>query len=180
MNRRTFLQSAATCAAWLATPALAMPFRAATSSEYPRQLKLHNPYTGERLNLPYWEDGQYINDSLVAFSHLLRDFHSDASRAVDPGLLDLLYQLQNRLDNFNEIQVISAYRTTDTNRLLREQGFQVSDRSMHTEARAVDIVLPGSELREVRRAANSLKQGGVGYYPKQGFIHLDTGRVRYW
>ncbi|WP_426415012.1 YcbK family protein [Aestuariirhabdus sp. LZHN29] len=180
MNRRNFLQAASAGAAWLAAPALAKPALATTSSELPRHLKLHNPYTGERLSQPFWDQGAYLDDSLMQFSHLLRDFHSDATMAVDPHLLNLLYRVQSRLENFNEIQVISAYRTKDTNRLLREQGFKVSDHSLHSKARAVDIVLPGSSLRDVRRVAIELASGGVGFYPRQGFIHLDTGRVRRW
>ncbi|RRJ83090.1 YcbK family protein [Aestuariirhabdus litorea] len=180
VNRRTLLHALTAGAACLAAPAWATPSLAVTSSELPRHLKLHNPYTGERLSQPFWEQGQYLSDSLNDFSYLLRDFHNGVSMAVDPRLLDLLFRLQQRLDNFSEIQVISAYRTPATNRRLREQGFNVSDHSLHSKAQAVDIVLPGSSLKAVRRAAIELGRGGVGYYPEQGFIHLDTGRVRRW
>ncbi len=180
MNRRHFLKAATAVASWTAVPASAHTAFAALHAAPPRRLNLRNHQTGEELNEIFWEHGNYIQESLDAFSYLLRDFHNDQSKATDPRLLDALHRLQYKLDNHHQIEVVSAYRTVATNQHLREQGFNAADGSLHTQARAVDVVLPGSTLKDVRKAAVSLRSGGVGYYPKQGFIHLDTGRVRQW
>ena len=56
----------------------------------------------------------------------------------------------------------------------------VAKKSLHQLGQAIDIRIPGVDLGYLRKAALSLKEGGVGYYPAQDFVHVDTGRVRFW
>ncbi len=145
-----------------------------------RSLALYNLHTGEQTNAIYWEGGQYIDVALGNINHVLRDHRSGEIAAVDPSLLDLLYNLQQKVQGRGPFHVISGYRSPTTNEKLRKNSKGVARKSLHMQGRAIDIRLPGSELNTLRQAALSLKAGGVGYYPKSNFIHVDTGRVRFW
>lgn len=145
-----------------------------------RQLGFLNLHTGEKLKVPYWENGRYLGDALAEINHLLRDHRANVVHAIDTGLLDLLSQLQARLGNMRAFEVISGYRAPATNALLRGRSNGVAKGSLHLQGKAIDIRLPGSELTQLHRAAVMLKGGGVGLYRASNFIHVDTGRVRYW
>jgi uncharacterized protein YcbK (DUF882 family) len=92
----------------------------------------------------------------------------------------LLYTLQQQVEKPGTYQLISGYRSPATNAKLRNASSGVAKRSLHMRGKAVDIRLPGVELKHLRQAALSLRAGGVGYYPKSNFIHVDTGRPRFW
>lgn len=145
-----------------------------------RRLAFANLHTGEKLSTVYWADGRYLGTELSRIDYLLRDFRTGDVAAMDPKLLDLLHALGRKLDSSAPFQVISGYRSPHTNALLRQRGGGVARRSLHMKAKAIDIRLPGCRLSDLRKAALSLRRGGVGYYPKSGFVHVDTGRVRFW
>ncbi len=145
-----------------------------------RSLAFYNLHTGEQTNTIYWEGGQYIDEALDDINHVLRDHRSGELTAMAPSLLDLLYNLQQTVQGHGPFHVISGYRSPTTNEKLRKNSKGVARKSLHMQGRAIDIRLPGSELNTLRQAALSLKAGGVGYYPKSNFIHVDTGRVRFW
>jgi uncharacterized protein YcbK (DUF882 family) len=114
---------------------------------------------------------------------IMRDFRLDEVKAIDTGLLDLLHLLTETLESRQPLHIISGYRSPQTNARLRERGGSrtgVASRSLHMEAKAADIRIPGTPLATLRRAATLLKGGGVGYYPDLDFVHVDVGRVRYW
>jgi uncharacterized protein YcbK (DUF882 family) len=112
----------------------------------------------------------------------MRDFRSGDVHPIDPSLLDVLWQTQANLKSAAPFEIISAYRSPQTNTMLRGRSSHtgVAKNSMHLTGQAVDIRLPGVALADVRDAALDLKRGGVGYYADSGFVHLDTGRVRRW
>jgi uncharacterized protein YcbK (DUF882 family) len=110
----------------------------------------------------------------------MRDFHRDVVAQMDPQLLDLLQQIHARLDTNEPLQVLSGYRTAATNRLLRIEGHGAAAHSLHLEAQAADIRLDRVRLKRLRRAALSLRAGGVGTYWREHFIHVDVGPVRSW
>lgn len=145
-----------------------------------RKLTLRNLHTGEKRKITYWSDGKYLVESLQEINHLLRDHRTGDITQIDRELLDLLVSLQKQVENKREFQVISGYRSPKTNAMLRTKSGGVAKRSLHMQGKAIDIRLPGTSLRNLRKAAIALKSGGVGYYPKSNFIHVDTGRVRYW
>lgn len=145
-----------------------------------RQLELYNSHTGESLKTVYWAVGKYLPSALRDVNWLLRDHRSNETIAIDPDLLDLLYNLSTTLDTRPSFQIISAYRSPATNAMLRMVSSGVAEHSQHIKGKAVDIRLPGHSLAIVRRAALSLQGGGVGYYPWSNFVHLDTGPIRSW
>jgi len=147
----------------------------------PRVLAFDNLHTGEKLRVEYHAAGRYLPDALAQVNHVLRDFRSGEAGAIDVALLDLLHGLAGRLGTQKPFEVISGYRSARTNQALREHGGGgVAKRSLHMDGRAIDVRVPGVALASVRQAALGLRQGGVGYYPQDGFVHVDTGRVRDW
>ena len=146
----------------------------------PRTLSLRHTHTGESLSLAYANGSAYLADALARLSWFLRDFRSGESCAIDPQLLDRLHQLSGLTGTRVPFEVISAYRSPGTNEALRRRGAGVASRSLHLEGRAIDVRLADVSLADLREAATSLRAGGVGYYPRSGFVHLDTGRTRRW
>jgi len=146
----------------------------------PRSLAFENVHTGERLSTVYWADGRYLPDSMRNIRWLLRDFRTDDVHAIDPALPDLLASLHQRLGTKAPFQVLSGYRSPETNAMLALYSDGVAQNSFHVKGRAVDIRVQGRHLRHVRAAAMSLRRGGVGYYPHSDFIHVDTGPIRHW
>ncbi|MBK7540596.1 MAG: DUF882 domain-containing protein [Candidatus Competibacteraceae bacterium] len=177
LNRRSFLKWAAGGIGALAiAPDL---LQAAILSE--RYLIFYNPNTGENIRQVYWtpRDG-YIRDSIGQISWALRDHHNDQVRQFDAGVLDQLYALQLQIGSGSPIHVISGYRSPSTNRMLAEGSSRVARNSYHIQAMALDVRTPGGRISDLYRAARSLGAGGVGYYPRSNFIHIDSGPVRYW
>ena len=176
LSRRTFLGGGISVAACLATPVIA----AGPRGPKPRWLALNCSPTGEVAREVYWADGQYIQGALDRFDWLLRDFRVDEMRAIDPALLDILHALNLKLGNTRALQVISGYRSPATNQMLAHQRRGVARNSLHTQGMAMDFRIPGYRSFAVRDAARSLRRGGVGYYPRADFVHLDSGAVRHW
>lgn len=176
MNRRRFLGIAgAAIVTGGSFPAAASPFL-----PRPRALAFDNLHTGERLHTVYWEGGRYLPEAMRDINWLLRDFRSEQVHSIDPRLLDLLADLHARLETRAPFQVISGYRSPETNAMLASLSDGVAQNSLHMDGQAIDIRVPGRHLRHVRAAALSLRRGGVGYYPHSDFVHVDTGRVRTW
>lgn len=145
-----------------------------------RKLAFFNLHTGERLKTEYWVDGAYQRSALREVNLILRDFRTGDVHPIDPKLLDLLCALQHSVGQRGAFHVISGYRSPATNRMLRRRSGGVARHSLHMDGQAIDIRLPGCELRDLRDAARALRRGGVGYYRSSNFVHVDTGRVRYW
>ena len=184
-NRRRFLQLGlgATTAlalpsafAGLSSPSIAQP----ATAEAERKLSLLNLHTGEHLHATYWAEGQYQSSELKAINHVLRDHRTGDAYHMDNDLLNLLHVLHQKMDSKQEFQVISGYRSPKTNAALTKKSSGVAKKSLHMQGKAIDIRLPGCELSDLRKAAINLQAGGVGYYQKSDFIHIDTGNVRRW
>jgi len=146
-----------------------------------RVLSFFNTHTGEKLTTTYWAEGQYQVDGLKEIGWLLRDHRADAAHAMDPRLIDLLYAIQNRVESQHRpFHIISGYRSPQTNAKLSRHSSGVAKKSYHMQGKAIDIRVPGVDTARLRKAALSLKSGGVGYYARSNFVHLDTGRTRTW
>jgi uncharacterized protein YcbK (DUF882 family) len=186
LSRRNFLGIGAAAAAGALLPTHAVEAAASTmvvSTAANRTLSFWHTHTNERLTTAYCCDGEYVSKELTDINHLLRDFRVNEIRPIDPRLLDLLYELNNRLGTDQPFHVISGYRTLQTNAMLHERGGAhsgVATHSLHMEGKAIDIRVPGIKLEHLRDTAKALRVGGVGYYPASNFVHVDTGRVRYW
>ena len=145
-----------------------------------RSLSLYNLHTGESLKTTYFANGQYLPGALREIDHILRDWRENEVKPIDPALLDLLAGIHHRLETSQPFQIISGYRTPKTNAMLHIRTEGVAVRSLHLDGKAIDICVEGRSLKNVRRAAMSMFGGGVGYYPRTGFVHVDTGRLRFW
>lgn len=178
-SRRGFLGMGAAAAA-----AALVPGRARAATRGPeRSLGFFNTHTGERLKAAYSFGGEYDPEALKEINFILRDFRANEVKPIDPRLLDLLHELGGTLETDSPFHIISGYRSPHTNALLRTRGGAgtgVASGSLHMVGKAIDIRIPGVKLDHLRAAARSLKLGGVGYYPASNFVHVDTGRVRFW
>lgn len=176
-SRRGFLKLAAGCLGAMALAPTVL--NAAVLRE--RFLLFYIPSTGETIRRVYWtpRDG-YIRESISEISWALRDYHNDQVRIFDTNVLDQLYALQLELGLRSPVHVISGYRSPSTNWMLCERSRGVARNSFHIQAMALDVRLPGGRVSDLYSAARSLGAGGVGYYPRSNFVHIDSGPVRYW
>ena len=187
LSRRSFLGLGAVAAASALVPARAFAAAPAVAARsglaMERELSFFHTHTGERLSTAYCNGGEYVGPALKDVNLLLRDFRVNQVKAIDPALLDLLFELNGVLGTDQPFHVISGYRTPETNAMLQERGGAhsgVATHSLHMDGKAIDIRVPGIKLAHLRDSAKSLKRGGVGFYPGSDFVHVDTGRVRYW
>jgi uncharacterized protein YcbK (DUF882 family) len=145
-----------------------------------KMLSFEHTHTGDKLKLTYFERGSYIKDALQEINYLLRDYHTDDIHPIDPALLDQLYDLKQTLGVNKPFHIVSGYRSPFTNAQLRKHSHGVAEHSFHMHGRAIDIRVEGVSSKMIRNAALTLAQGGVGYYPRSNFVHLDSGRFRTW
>jgi uncharacterized protein YcbK (DUF882 family) len=146
----------------------------------PRSLSLINFNTQETLTVTYWSDGTYRREALDQLNHFLRDTRDNAQTEMDPKLFDVLWHTTRIVGYDGSIEVLSAYRSPSTNAWLASVSRGVARDSQHMNGNAMDVRFPGVPVFRIRQAAQSLDMGGVGFYPRSGFVHLDTGPVRYW
>ncbi len=181
-HRRLFLRTSV----MLSTAGLGLPAQAdvpphdETVTPPERKLRLVNENTHERLDVVYWKDGDYIDDHVGQLNYFMRDHHVNRAVRMDRRLYDLLFLLHARLDTDRRIHVLSGYRTTATNNAMRERRPGVAMKSYHIKGRAADIYIPGVRTDIIQKEARTLNLGGVGYYKTGGFVHVDTGNIRYW
>jgi uncharacterized protein YcbK (DUF882 family) len=176
-DRRRFLRLGAVAAVPLVAPAA----RASMPGE--RRLALVHTHTRERVNLAYAAGERYIPAAMATLDRFLRDHYSGDVGRIDAQLFDLLYRVHRELGASEDVpfEIISGYRAPTTNARLREsRGGGVARHSLHMEGRALDIRLPAVPLADLRDAALALRAGGVGFYAREQFVHIDTGRVRAW
>ena len=175
-RRRSFVRSAGLLA--LGAAASRRSFASTAAGE--RALSFYNTHTSETLTTVYWAQGSYFPEALNEINRILRDHRSGEVKAISPALLDLAQRLRAMLDTQAPIHIISGYRSPATNARLARASGGVAKHSMHLEGAALDLRLPGCDLKDVHRAALALQRGGVGYYARSDFVHIDVGRVRRW
>lgn len=179
IDRRRFLRMGGIAAAATAlAPAAALAMLSAPVT--PRRLKFYNLHTGEQLDVVYHENGHYVPQALAEIDYILRDFRANAIKPIHPGLLDLVVAIRRRLHTDAEVAVISGYRTPQTNAMLAAHSDGVAHHSLHIDGMALDWRVPGRTLEQLHQVALAMRGGGVGYYPRSDFVHVDVGRVRYW
>ncbi len=163
----------------VAAPASPMEPDPALNRQY--RLRFIHTHTGEKLDIVYRNGASYLPEALAELDHFLRDYRNGEVRHYDPRLFDLLYELLNAAGRPGAwINVICGYRNPQTNSYLRSHGHGVARHSLHMQAMAIDMRLPGTSTAKLRDLALALRAGGVGYYAASDFIHLDVGRVRRW
>lgn len=157
-----------------------LPPAPAIDESAPRALSLFKVHTGEALTVTFWRDGGFVQSALDRLNDFLRDNHSDSQVQMDPELFNVLWRVRLRLRSTAAYRVLSAYRSPETNAWLASFTRGVASDSLHMRGQAIDVVLPGRTAGQVRAAALALGRGGVGYYARSGFVHLDTGPQRFW
>jgi len=145
-----------------------------------RHLKFFHTHTSERMDVTYRRGEEYVPEGLRDINTFLSDFRNGKSVDIDPHLLDLLYDLREALGSTGTYEVISAYRSLETNEILRSRSSGVAKNSLHLTGQAIDIRLNGVALSALRDTAIAMQRGGVGYYASSNFVHVDTGRIRRW
>ncbi|HBG07306.1 MAG TPA: hypothetical protein DDY22_17565 [Geobacter sp.] len=145
------------------------------------KLSLYNQNIGERLSVTYRNSfGEYCNDALQAINWLFRCHGSNETTSMDLRVIEYLNRLDDGLGGGNEIHIVSGYRSPSYNSRLRSKSKGVAKNSLHMKGMAVDLVIPGVGLDRIRQTALALAAGGVGYYPRSGFVHIDSGAFRSW
>jgi uncharacterized protein YcbK (DUF882 family) len=182
-GRRQFLKWGAAMAC--AGPGLLRASRARADEGAPvgaavRHLTLHSLHTDEVLDLDYRCGESYLPGAMTRIAQVLRDFRTGEQHDMDPALMDRLHELAAALGADPVFSVISGYRSAQTNALLRSRSSGVAQRSLHMDGRAIDVRLRGVGCAELAACAQGLARGGVGFYRRSDFVHLDTGAVRTW
>ncbi|AJI95152.1 hypothetical protein BD65_3261 [Yersinia ruckeri] len=153
---------------------------ATLSTPRPRILTLNNLHTGESIKAEFFDGKGYNKEELTRLNHIFRDYRANKVKSIDPRLFDQLYRLQGLLGTRKPVQLISGYRSLNTNNEMRERSSGVAKHSYHTLGKAMDFHIEGIQLSQIRKAALKMRAGGVGYYLRSNFVHIDTGPVRTW
>jgi len=145
-----------------------------------RALSFYNFHTGESLKTIYFENGRYVPGALLEVNYFFRDFRANLVKPIEPQLLDLLHRIHRALDTSEPFNLISGYRSPATNAWLASQSEGVAHHSLHMYGMASDINVQGRSLVLLQAVALAMRAGGVGFYPRSDFVHVDIGRVRRW
>lgn len=179
MSRRRFIRHLA-CGSLLTlgSPVIAEAAKASFPSHKSLAFEILN--TGDKLKLTYFEGGRYISSALREIDYVLRDYRTGDVHSIDPALLDQLHDLKLMLGANRPFEIICGYRSPLTNSNMHSHTSGVASNSLHMQGRAIDIRLDGCDIKHLKNAAVTMRRGGVGYYPKSDFVHLDTGKFRTW
>lgn len=177
VSRRSFLIFTGACAI-AASPVV--PALARSPRRPERSLSFKNTHTGDVLDVVYYAGGRYQRKALSAINLILRDWRTNEVTRMDPRVLDILHDIRRIMATNAPIEIISGYRSPATNHRLASAGRGVARNSFHMRGMAVDFRLPGRDVYQLARVAKRLRKGGVGYYRRSGFIHVDSGRPRSW
>ena len=178
-NRRRFLKIGAlsTVSSLFPMPALASINRFLTPK---RRLSLYNTHTDEKLEVCYYTRGRYQPGALRKISYIFRDHYSGEIKPIHKDLIDFLHTISKTVGDGVQFHIISGYRSPETNTMLRKNSRAVARNSLHMQGKAADIRIPDYDTKRLSRICIKIQTGGVGYYPKSDFVHVDTGIVRRW
>lgn len=178
-SRRTFLRMMGGLTAGLAVSSTALA-KLPSPKAVQRKMSFYHLHTGESLEASTYANGDFSVQSLKEVNRLLRDHRTDEVIDMDTQLLSLLGELQQLLGTSKPFHIISGYRSPKTNNMLSQNSTGVAKKSLHMQGKAIDIRIPGVDIKHLHKGALALKSGGVGLYSRSDFVHLDVGRVRYW
>lgn len=179
VSRRKVLLGGLATAGFTFMPALLKPAFAATGTGAYR-VAFRSAHTGESFSGVYRVGKKYLPEAFESINYILRDHRNDELHPMDPRLMDLVYWLHYQTGRARSFDVISGYRSPQTNAMLRQVSTGVAKKSMHLQGKAVDLRLPGFSTSDLGTLARSMKAGGVGIYRHDDFVHIDTGKVRTW
>lgn len=180
VTRRDLLRTTAVGMAWAAVR-LAFPVDTSAARLPEGRVSLYNLQTDERLSVTYRTDsGAYDQGALNDLNHLLRCHHTNESTIMDVRLIEFVNLIQRRIGGRRDVHIVSGYRSAEYNQQLIRMGTRAARNSYHVLGQAVDVQMSGVPLRTIREVALRFGCGGVGYYPRGKFVHLDSGPFRYW
>ncbi|NDV87135.1 DUF882 domain-containing protein [Aurantimonas aggregata] len=147
-----------------------------------RVIKLYNVHNKEQGSFAYKRNGRYVAAEMKKINWFLRDWRRNEPTTIDPRLIDLVWEAYRQTGSRNAINVVSSYRSSATNNMLRSRSSGVAKTSQHTAGKAMDFFIPGVPIKKMRDIGLKMQVGGVGYYPKSGspFVHFDVGNARHW
>jgi|Transcript_21369 uncharacterized protein YcbK (DUF882 family) len=145
-----------------------------------RRIKMFSGRTGERIDMVYWIDGDYIKDSVREINHFMRDWRNDQVKSIDLRTIDIMAASHNLLDVSEPYMMLSGYRSPKTNAMLRSRSRGVAKNSLHMRGQAADLRLATRSVGQMANAAKACRAGGVGKYSRSNFVHMDCGIVRSW
>ena len=145
-----------------------------------RRLKMYSGRTGEKLDMIYWIDGDYIKDAVKEINYFMRDWRVDQIKSIDLRTLDIMAASHNLLDVTEPYMLLSGYRSPQTNAMLRRRSRGVAKNSLHMKGQAADLRLASRSVNQMAKAALACHAGGVGRYSRSNFVHMDCGVVRSW
>ncbi|WP_316015675.1 YcbK family protein [Roseobacter sp. HKCCA0434] len=180
VTRRGVLGGLAGLGAIAAAPSFAGTPAVLTGAGDIRSVKIFNPRTGERVDSVYWVEGEYIPQVLDEINYLFRDWRRNEIRAVDVRTIDIMAAASRLMDTTETYQLMSGYRSPETNRALSRSHRGVARNSYHTRAMAADLRLSSRSVQNMYEAGVACGAGGVGRYPRSNFVHFDCGPVRTW
>lgn len=143
-------------------------------------ISFRNQHTGESFSGTYRVGNKYLPESFDRINEVLRDFRTNEIFPIDPRVIDILFMVREKSGIKGPVEILSGYRSPKTNARLSRVSTGVAKNSLHMTGQAIDFRLPGYSTGKANRIACNLRAGGVGYYPKSNFVHVDTGRVRHW
>ena len=145
-----------------------------------RSIKMYSGRTGERIDMIYWIEGNYIKDAVSELNYFMRDWRTDGVKSMDLRTVDIMAASHNLLDVSEPYMLLSGYRSPQTNAMLRSRSRGVAKNSLHMRGQAADLRLASRSVNQMARAAIACNGGGVGRYSGSNFVHMDCGQVRNW
>jgi len=145
-----------------------------------RRVRMYSGRTGEKIDMIYWIEGDYVRDALKEINYFMRDWRTNGSKSMDPRTIDIIAATHNLLDVNEPYMLLSGYRSPQTNAMLRSKSRSVAKNSLHMQGQAADLRLASRSVSQIFRAASSCKAGGVGKYSRSNFVHMDCGPLRNW
>ncbi|WP_090025507.1 YcbK family protein [Lutimaribacter saemankumensis] len=145
-----------------------------------RRIKMYSGRTGERLDMIYWIEGEYIGDAIREITHFMRDWRNNKTMDIDLRTVDIMAAAHNLMDVNEPYMLLSGYRSPETNAMLRSRSSGVAKNSRHMRGQAADLRLASRSVNQMARAAAACRAGGVGRYSRSNFVHMDCGPVRSW
>ncbi len=179
MSRRGIIRAFAACSIAAAPTYSQAAGLLRRSGDY-RKLSLYSNRSGEKVDTVYWVDGEYIEPAINEISKLMRDWRRNEIKIIDRNTLDIMAAAQAILDSSQPFQLLSGYRSPQTNAMLRRRSRRVAKYSLHMFGQAADLRMANRSTKQVSRAAISCRAGGVGRYRRAGFVHMDCGPIRTW
>jgi uncharacterized protein YcbK (DUF882 family) len=145
-----------------------------------RRIRMYSGRTGERIDMIYWIEGQYIKDAVKEVNFFMRDWRTNGVKSMDLRTVDIMAASHNLLDATEPYMLLSGYRSPKTNAMLRSRSGGVAKNSLHMKGKAADLRLNSRSVSQISKAAIACRGGGVGRYSGSNFVHMDCGVVRSW